>query len=183
MSSRKVLIFLVILLAGISLNVGEAYGWKVKALEEALKGGKIIRRSAKGAKGAGKTFGGNSTKLAIILGIKNNSLWAAHHIIPVELKYHRALKKIGFHFDIAENGIKLPTKRGLHPKLPLHRGSHPVYTAAVRKELDKIPKNASPEKTKNMVDEVMTRFRKEIESGKQIHKNLGAPDPWIQAKK
>ena len=131
-----------------------------------------------GEQAATHTTGGSSTILGIRIGIKNTGEWAAHHIIPVQLKNHPILNKIGMDFDHAANGIALPTKPGVDPKLPLHCGSHPSYTAAVAKELDSIPTNLSIEETRRRVIAIQEKFRRELESGKPLHEKYGAPNPW-----
>ena len=137
--------------------------------------GKSAARNAakKTAVGVGKTFGGNSIILAERIGTKNSPGWAAHHIIPVELSGHKALKKIGMDMDEVSNGIALPMQPGLHPTLPLHRGSHPEFSKAVKDALDAIPEDASMAKTKRMVNQVKTHFREQIESGQPLHNKYG----------
>ncbi len=104
--------------------------------------------------------------------------WAAHHLIPVEINNHRALNKIGMDMDEVNNGIALPTKPGLDPVLPLHRGSHPSYTAAVQKDLDKIPPNLSVKKTRKRVNKIQRKYRKKLESGMPLHQAYGASSKW-----
>jgi len=126
----------------------------------------------------GKTTGGSSTILGHRIGCYSIKNYAAHHIIPVQLRKHRALRKIGMDMDEAANGIALPTKPGIDPDLPLHRGSHPSYTAAVKKELDKISPDASVAKTRKMVSKVQSKFRERLEDGAPLHEKYGANDPW-----
>ncbi|BBO72716.1 hypothetical protein DSCW_01330 [Desulfosarcina widdelii] len=135
-------------------------------------------KSVKKGTGVGKTTGGSSVVLANRLGIAARKGWAAHHVIPVQLKNHRALKKIGMDMDEIANGIALPTKPGLDPKLPLHRGSHPSYTAAIAQELDQIPVDASVSETKRMVSKIQKKYRQKLESGTPLHDKYGASDPW-----
>ncbi len=127
---------------------------------------------------ANKATGGSSIILAKRLGISSKKGWAAHHVIPVELKSHPALGKIRMNMDEIGNGIELPLKSGLHPKLPLHSGSHPEYTVAIRKELDNIPKKASISDTKRMIREIQEKFRGKIEKGAPLHKKYGASGQW-----
>lgn len=124
------------------------------------------------------TVGGSSTVLGERIGIEKNGKWAAHHIIPVELSDHPMLNKIGMDMDEIKNGIALPTESGVHPTLPLHRGAHRSYTAAVKKELDKIPTNLTVDETRKRVRAVQNIFRKELDSGKPLHEKYGAPNPW-----
>jgi hypothetical protein len=152
-----------------------------KSIKSALSGeiDDLAKKEAKyAAKNVAKTTGGSSTVLAYRIGISKMKNWAAHHIIPVELKSHRALNKIGMDMDEIENGIALPTMPGLDPNLPLHRGSHPSYTAAVKMALDKIPPDASIAETRRMVSEIQQNFRNKLISGTPLHTNYGAPDPW-----
>ena len=60
-------------------------------------------------------------------------------------------------------------KRGLKgaAKLPLHRGSHPSYSKAVSKALDKIPRGTSAEVTKSMVRAVIYKFKRQLKNGKK----------------
>ncbi len=88
------------------------------------------------------------------LGITSKSL-QAHHIIPYSLRNHPVLKKIGFDINNKINGMALPKA--------IHRGNHPSYTQAVKKELDKIPRNLSADETKNKVLNIISKARKEIE--------------------
>jgi hypothetical protein len=127
----------------------------------------------------GKTTGGSSLVLGHNIGIPKTGGWAAHHIIPSELKDHRALRKIGMNMDQVSNGMALPTKPGLHPNLPLHAGSHPSYTKAMKKQLDEIPDNLSVTETQDRIREVQQKFQKLLESGQPLHTKYGAPDPWI----
>ena len=99
--------------------------------------------------------------------------WAAHHIIPTELRDHRVLEKIGFDLDVASNGIALPTKANVSPILPLHSGSHPSYTSAVKKALDEIPSNLPEAQTRKLVDSVQRNFRDQIQKGTPLHEKYG----------
>ncbi|WP_163352408.1 AHH domain-containing protein [Desulfovibrio sp. JC010] len=128
--------------------------------------------------GFGKTIGGSSSVLRHRIGCDSLKNYAAHHIIPLQLRNHRALKKIGMDMDEAANGIALPTKPGVDPVLPLHRGGHPLYTAAVKRELDKIPPGASVSKTRKLVSDIQSKFRKRLEDGEPLHEKYGAKDPW-----
>lgn len=114
---------------------------------------------------------GNSRILGTRIGTPNG--YAAHHIIPSEVRSHRALQKIGIDLDEARNGISLPMYPGVDPILPLHRGSHPEYTSAVLKKLDEIPESLSISETRHRVDEVEDYFRAQLGSGKPLHANLG----------
>lgn len=128
--------------------------------------------------GFGRTIGGSSYTLRHRIGCDSLKNYAAHHIIPLQLKNHRALKKIGMDMDETANGIALPTKPGVDPILPLHRGGHPLYTAAVKRELDKIPPNISISKTREMVSNIQSKFRERLEEGEPLHEKYGAKNPW-----
>ena len=120
---------------------------------------------------------GSSIKLAKNIGIYNKRGWAAHHVIPIEVySSHRVFKKLkDFDIDQASNGIALPTKKGISiSKLPLHRGSHPSYSQAVSRALDKIPENTSDEVTKSMVRATMQKFKRKLKEGKPLHEKYGA---------
>jgi hypothetical protein len=127
---------------------------------------------------AGRVVGGSSAVLGERIGIKKTGEWAAHHLIPAELRNHRVLQKIGMDLDDAANGIALPIKAGVDPKLPLHSGSHPSYTAAAAKELDSIPADLSIEETRRRVKIIQDQLRKKLEEGNPLHTKYGAPDPW-----
>lgn len=80
--------------------------------------------------------------------------------------------------DEVSNGISLPTKPGVDPSLPLHRGSHPSYTAAVRRELDKIPTDLSEEETRILVSKIQKKFADKLKSGTPLHEKYGANGKW-----
>ncbi|WP_163352843.1 AHH domain-containing protein [Desulfovibrio sp. JC010] len=130
------------------------------------------------SRGLGRTYGGSSDVLRRRIGCDFMRNYAAHHIIPLQLRNHRALRKIGMDMDEEANGIALPTKPGVDPILPLHRGGHPLYTAAVKNELDKIPPNASAAKTRELVSKIQSNFRERLEEGEPLHEKYGAKDPW-----
>lgn len=117
--------------------------------------------------------GGDSAVLGEAIRKPPGPDWAAHHIIPTELKDHRVLEKIGFDLDIASNGVALPTKPNVSPTLPLHSGSHPSYTTAVKKALDEIPTSASDAQTRKMVESIQRKFREQIEKGAPLHEKYG----------
>ena len=129
---------------------------------------KAAKKSKKAIPGA---IGGSSLILRSRIATKHG--YEAHHIIPVQLKNHRTLKKIGMDMDEAKNGISLPQYPGLDPKLPLHRGSHPDYTFAVKRFLDDIPVNLSVTETQRKVSEVQFTFRSLLESGAPLHSSQG----------
>lgn len=96
--------------------------------------------------------------------------YAAHHIIPTQLSNHPVLIRIGMDMNNATNGIALPTKPGLHPTLPLHRGSHPSYTNDVRQELDKISLFAFKRGIQRRVSEIQQIFRDRLVAGVPLHR-------------
>jgi hypothetical protein len=104
--------------------------------------------------------------------------WAAHHIVPSELKEHWALEKIGFDLDVASNGIALPNKANAAPTLPLHRGSHPGYTSAMKKALDEIPRSLPEGETRKEVEAIQRKFRERIEKNVPLHENFGGVWQW-----
>ncbi len=127
----------------------------------------------------GKTTGGSSVVLGKNIGMPETGGWAAHHIIPSELKDHRVLKKVGMNMDQATNGIALPTRPGVADNLPLHAGSHPSYTKAVKKKLDEIPDNLSVTETQDRIREIQNTFKTLLNSGEPLHTKYGAKEPWI----
>ena len=122
-------------------------------------------------------YGGSSKVLSARLGIVTGSGFQAHHILPIELKSHRILNKIGFDMDCIENGISLPGTSGLHPTLPIHNGYHSGYTQKARRMLDQIPYNLSHEETKKKVFEVISKLRNELNNGKPLY-NTEIPNAW-----
>lgn len=117
------------------------------------------------------TIGGSSVILRSRIATKPG--YQAHHIIPVELKTHPALNKVGMDLDEVQNGISLPQYPGRDPILPLHRGSHSNYTFAVEKELDKIPDDLSVTETRKKISEVQAYFRSLLEAGTPLHTSQG----------
>lgn len=167
-----VFLFTALLLAGgdASAFIGQAAKPAVKQVEKQI-GKTLLKNETK------HVIGGSSATLA--KNLKNvPSGFQAHHIIPVECKTHPALNKIGFNLDDAMNGIALPGRPGMDPKLPVHRGYHSDYSQSVRRELDKIPANLSEEATRSRVMGVISKFRTEIESGRSLYRTNGAPNAW-----
>ena len=68
-----------------------------------------------------------------------------HHIIPQQLRYHDVIAKAGFNIHDESNIKYLPTKAGVNsnPKLPIHNGSHPIYTNQVKMDLDRVSVRAA----------------------------------------
>lgn len=163
-------ISLLLLASNVYAFMGQAAKPAVKQIEKQIS--KTILKN-----GSKHVIGGSSTTLA--KNLKNiPSGYQAHHIIPVECRTHPVLNKIGFNLDDAANGIALPGRPGLNPKLPVHRGYHSDYSQAVRRELDKIPANLSEEETRRRVMGIITKFKSEIESGRSLYRTNGAPDAW-----
>ncbi len=167
----------------LAFNCSSVFAGVTSAVEKAAAGvvaESLAKKAATSAAGrvVGKTTGGSSAVLGLNIGIKRTGEWAAHHIIPVQLKEHRVLKAIGMNMDEAANGIALPMRPGIDPTLPLHSGSHSSYTAAVAKQLDAIPTNLSLAEMQSRVRQIQSLFRRELESGRPLHKKFGATDPW-----
>ncbi len=167
------IVLLLVFLAG-TADVG-AMGPPVRRVAKEISGEAV----ESGLKQAGKRcVGGSSSVLARRLGIDVGSGFHAHHIIPVELQYHRTLNKIGFDLDVAENGIALPSRPGLHPRLPVHRGYHAGYSKSVRRELDSIPEWLSEEVTRERVYAIIGKNRKLLEEGAPLYESGGVPNAW-----
>jgi hypothetical protein len=143
----------------------------IKKIIEPIKKIRIPKKKTSTKNIAFKTIGGSSAVLRTRLGTKTG--YEAHHIIPVELKNHRVLNKIGMDMDNVKNGISLPQYPGLDPKLPLHRGSHPNYTQAVKSELDKIPDDLSISQTRKQISSIQNFFRTKLENGSPLHTSQG----------
>jgi A nuclease family of the HNH/ENDO VII superfamily with conserved AHH len=90
------------------------------------------------------------TELARVRG----KAWHAHHLIPLQCRDYPILAALianakagGFDIDsFADNGILLPYTACVAAKtgLPLHRGSHPVYTKMVQQGLHRMAVPLSP---------------------------------------
>lgn len=174
-------LYLIIIAIALALTITHDIfaGPAAQTLKPAVKyGEKTLGKATKPflTKGSKQCMGGDSTKLAKAIGIVPKNGYQAHHIIPMECKTHPVLNKIGFDLDQAANGIALPSRPGLSD-LPLHRGYHSSYSAAVRRDLDAIPMNLSESATISRVNNVISKYKNMIKSGKSLY-DEGAPDAW-----
>lgn len=129
----------------------------------------------------GVVIGGNPTTLGRRIlqtyGVTNNYKWCgyqAHHIIPVELKDHPIIKKIGMDLDDHSNGVLLRTPDKEVSTTSRHKGYHKVYSKFVKSELDKINPNGSSISIQRQVASLQTKLRKLQESGLPIYEKDGA---------
>lgn len=177
---KKIIILLIsICILFLSSSYSIAFWWQVakpvtsQIEKQATKN--IVKNTAKS--GTKCTIGGNSRILAKNMGHVPNG-WQAHHIIPVECRSHPVLNKIGFDMDNNINGIALPSRPQMDPILPVHRGYHAEYSRAVKRDLDKIPLELSEKETMKKVINVISKYRKKIESGQSLYNIEGAPNAW-----
>jgi hypothetical protein len=125
-----------------------------------------------------RVTGGSSLQLGINIGKPETDEWAAHHLIPSELADHPVLEKVEFYLDDARNGFALPRRPGVDPVLPIHSGSHPVYTEGVKARLDAVPVTLSPEETEKRISLIQNELRYKLSIGTPIHIKYGAPVAW-----
>lgn len=96
--------------------------------------------------------------------------WQAHHIIPVALETHHALRKCGFEINAAANGLCMPgAKANAQGRINQHHGYHARYNAAVEKALDGIPRRLSKVQTCQRIEQIQTCFLKGLKSGKPLY--------------
>lgn len=111
------------------------------------------------------------------MGVPTSIRWKgyqAQHIIPVELKKHPVLKKIGISLDDASNGIFLRTPHNDVSTKTRHRGYHSVYNEFVKSELDKMNINNSSLDLQKQVKSLQDNLRKIQNSGVPIYYKKGA---------
>ena len=125
--------------------------------------------------------GGNSQKLGKnmmqAMGLSRRTKWKgyqAQHIIPVELRDHPVLNKIGFDLDNASNGIFLRTPEKSVSTTSRHFGYHAPYNKFVKKKLDEININSSTVTIKTMVKSLQRNLRKMQQNGIVLYPNQGA---------
>ncbi|MGX7418011.1 AHH domain-containing protein [Carnobacterium gallinarum] len=129
----------------------------------------------------GKVTGGSSTKLGKNLlesmGLKKSGKWSgyqAQHIIPSELGSHSVIKKMGMDLDDATNGIFLRVPDDASSAMSRHRGYHSTYSEVVKRQLDKIDINLSPQELQEQVAKLQQNLKKLQESGLPLYPSQGA---------
>ncbi|WP_229251543.1 AHH domain-containing protein [Carnobacterium maltaromaticum] len=129
----------------------------------------------------GKVTGGSSTKLGKNLlesmGVKKSGKWSgyqAQHIIPSELGNHSVIKKMGMDLDDATNGIFLRVPDDATSAMSRHRGYHSTYSEVVKRQLDKIDINLSPQELQEQVAKLQQNLKKLQESGLPLYPSQGA---------
>ncbi|WP_424409878.1 AHH domain-containing protein [Pasteurella sp. PK-2025] len=118
-----------------------------------------------GLAGCSTTLGKNMMES---MGLSRSTSWAghqAHHIIPVQLINHPALKKLGYNIDEAANGIFLRTVDDKVSAMSRHQGNHDGYTRAIKDALDKIDLNGDIAK---QVSQIQEMARKGLSNGMPI---------------
>lgn len=100
-----------------------------------------------------------------------------HHIIPQQLRNHDVIIKAGFNIHDESNIKYLPTKTGVNSnnKLPIHNGSHPLYTNEVLMDLNRISvrsaKDAAsgkiwePVDYQNEIDSIINKYNNLLDQG------------------
>ncbi|MGX2951564.1 AHH domain-containing protein [Ursidibacter sp. B-7004-1] len=120
---------------------------------------------ALGLAGCSTTLGKNMMET---MGLPRSTPWAghqAHHIIPVQLMDHPALKKISYNIDEAANGIFLRTVDDKVSAMSRHQGNHDGYTKAIKDALDKINLNGDIAKQVSQIQDIA---RKGLSNGMPI---------------
>ena len=95
--------------------------------------------------------------------------YQAQHIIPVQLKKHAVIKKIGMDINDAQNGMFLRARDKGVSTMSRHTGYHSLYNKIVKSELDKIDISLSPNELKIKVQSLQEDLRKLQESGLPLY--------------
>ena len=88
------------------------------------------------------------------------------HVIPQALKNHPAITQAGMNIHDSSNVKYLPKAQGIdpNPNLSIHNGSHPMYTQAVKNDLDQLVKNGKV--TQQELDTVINKYSTLLDTGK-----------------
>ena len=129
----------------------------------------------------GEVTGGNSQKLGKnmmqSMGLSRRTKWTgyqAQHIIPVELRDHPVLKKMGFDLDAPSNGIFLRKPRNDISASSRHEGYHAPYNKFVEKKLNSININSSINSIQKEVKSLQHALRKMQQNGIVLYPKQGA---------
>jgi hypothetical protein len=129
----------------------------------------------------GIVTGGNSQKLGKnmmqAMGLSRRTKWTgyqAQHIIPVELRGHPVLKKVGFDLDEATNGIFLRKPQNDVSAASRHQGYHAPYNQFVGRMLDRIDINSSIQSIQKEVKSLQSNLRKMQQKGIVLYPKHGA---------
>ncbi len=129
----------------------------------------------------GKVTGGDSQKLGKnmmqAMGLSRRTKWTgyqAQHVIPVELRDHPVLKKMGFDLDNASNGMFLRKPRSDVSASSRHEGYHAPYNKFVEKMLDGIDINSSINSIQKEVKSLQRNLIKMQQSGIVLYPKQGA---------
>lgn len=130
---------------------------------------------------SGVVTGGSSQKLGKNMmqemGLRRGTKWKgyqAQHLIPIELKSHPILKKIGFDMDNPSNGLFLRKPSKTVSATSRHAGYHAPYNRFVEKMLDSIDINSSTNSIRKMVQSLQGNLRKMQQNGIVLYPNQGA---------
>ncbi len=149
--------------------------------------GKIVQDGGRIIPGAdGVVSGGSSSKLGRRLlrdmGVKGRRKWAgyqAHHVIPVEVRDHPVLQKIGMDLDDVSNGIFLRIPDGGISTGSRHTGYHNVYSDFVKSQLNKIDIHQSSLAIQQQVKDLQGKLRRLMRSGLPMYDSDNATvDLW-----
>jgi len=113
---------------------------------------------------------------------------AAHHIIPLRLRSHPLIQRMGMDFDDATNGIFLPTTGNTISGLPSsnpfprHRGNHPGYSNAIEELLDGVDPSKSIREIEADVFRIQIAAQRglTIEGLPLIQSQGGTKDAWLK---
>ena len=129
----------------------------------------------------GKVTGGDSQKLGKnmmqAMGLSRRTKWTgyqAQHIIPVELRDHPILKKMGMDLDAASNGIFLRKPRSDVSASSRHEGYHATYNRFAEKMLDRIDGETSIHYIQKEVKSLQSNLRKMQQNGIVLYPKQGA---------
>ena len=129
----------------------------------------------------GIVSGGDSQKLGKnmmqSMGLSRRTKWTgyqAQHIIPVELRDHPVLKKMGFDLDASSNGIFLRKPNNDVSASSRHAGYHAPYNRFVEKMLNRIDTNSSINSMQKEVKSLQKNLRKMQQSGIVLYPKQGS---------
>ncbi len=129
----------------------------------------------------GVVTGGSSQKLGKnmmqAMGLSRRTKWKGYqsqHIIPVELRDHPVLKKMGFDLDAASNGIFLRKPNSDVSVTSRHEGYHAPYNRFVEMMLNGIDINQSISSLQKEVKLLQRNLKKMQQSGIVLYPKQGA---------
>ena len=111
------------------------------------------------------------------MGLSRRTKWTgyqAQHIIPVELRDHPVLKKMGFDLDASSNGIFLRKPNNDVSASSRHAGYHAPYNQYKEKMLNRIDTNSSINSMQKEVKSLQKNLRKMQQSGIVLYPKQGS---------